>query len=250
MHYLPGLGLGIWISIGVSGGHVNPSITLALAARRGFPWRKVPIYIMGQIIGAVIGAALSWSQYSHAINIVEDGGLTGSTASLFATYALPYVTAATCFFSEFLGTGVLAFVLFMTMDKRNLLAPPHAFLPLVAAITLLALGVSLGMQTGKPRFKLHLFFIQPELDHFAGFGFNPARDLGTRIFLSMAGYGPHVWSYRRQYWLWTPIMGSTLGALVAVSTYDLFLREWSIETSPSSQANLTDQLAVEVEHPV
>ncbi|KAH9474747.1 Aquaglycerol porin AQY3 [Psilocybe cubensis] len=145
-----GLAMAVWISGGISGGHVNPSITLALAARRRFPWRKVPMYILAQTMGALVGAALVYAQYARAIDIVEGGrGVrTLATAGFFSSFALDYMSSASCFFSEFLGTAVLAFTIIATTDKKNSAAPPRGLLPLVLFLTLLGLGAALGMQTG------------------------------------------------------------------------------------------------------
>ncbi|PPR07832.1 hypothetical protein CVT24_003109 [Panaeolus cyanescens] len=210
-----GLALAVWVSAGVSGGHVNPAITLVLATRRKFPWKKVPVYIFAQVMGGVIGAALSYAQYHRAIDIVEGGKRTLLTAGLFGAYPLDYVSAVSCFFSEFLGTAVLAFMIIAATDKKNA-APPLYLLPVVIFLTLLGLGVALGMQTS--------------------FAFNPARDFGPRVFLGMAGYGGHtVFSFRRQYWLWCPIIAPITGAQVAVLAYDLFLKDHTEdEATPSA----------------
>jgi hypothetical protein len=96
-----GLSLGAWIA-GVSTGHVNPVVTLSMAVFGRFPWRKVPGYVLGQLIGAWLGAIIVFANYFHAINIFEGqkGKRTLSTGSLFATYALDYMPAANCFFDE------------------------------------------------------------------------------------------------------------------------------------------------------
>lgn len=201
-----GLAMGAWISGGISGGHLNPAVTLAMATRRGFSWRKVPAYIFAQVMGGLVGAALVYGNYRHAIDIFEGGhGLrTQATAGLFATYALDYMTAAGCFFAEFLGTAILVFMVVAATDKKNN-APPSGLLPLTLFLTLLGLGTALGMQTS--------------------YAFNPARDFGPRLLLTFAGYGKQLYTYRNQYWLWCPIIAPFLGAQAAVGLYDLFLNE-------------------------
>ncbi|KAF8902593.1 aquaporin-like protein [Gymnopilus junonius] len=201
-----GLAMGAWVSGGISGGHLNPAVTLAMATWRGFPWRKVPVFIFAQVMGGVIGAAIVYGNYSHAIDIFEGGhGIrTQATAGLFATYALDYMTALACFFTEFLGTGVLVFMVVALTDKHNN-APPSGLLPLTLFLTLLGLGVSLGMQTS--------------------YAFNPARDFGPRLMLTFAGYGKQLYTYRKQYWLWCPIIAPFLGGQAGVAVYDLFLNE-------------------------
>jgi len=209
-----GLGLGVWVSGGISGGHINPAITLAMATWRGFPWRKVPGYILAQVLGGIVGAAIVYGNYVNAINIFEGGSdiRTQATAGLFATYALDYLTNISCFFVEFTGTMILALMIVAASDKYNM-APPQGMLPLVVFLTLLGLGVALGMQTS--------------------FAFNPARDFGPRILLSFAGYGKQLYTYRNQYWLWCPIIGPFLGAQVGVGFYDIFLKQKEPETPAS-----------------
>ena len=82
-----GLGLGVWVAGNVSGGHVNPAVTLTLATFRGFPWRKVPIYWLAQLLGGILGAAIVYATYFHEINRVEGGRRTvPGTAQLFGNY--------------------------------------------------------------------------------------------------------------------------------------------------------------------
>ncbi|CAK5272107.1 unnamed protein product [Mycena citricolor] len=85
-----GLCLGVWISSGISSGHINPAVTLAMATWRGFPWRKVPGYILAQTLGGFVGAALVYANYFHAIDIYEGGtGVrTLKTAGVFGAYAV------------------------------------------------------------------------------------------------------------------------------------------------------------------
>lgn len=87
--------MGIWVSGGISGGHINPAVTIALAVWRDFPWRKVPAYIGAQVMGGFVGAGLVYANYIHAIDAVEGGrhirtvppALPG-TAGYFSTYAV------------------------------------------------------------------------------------------------------------------------------------------------------------------
>ncbi|VDC04671.1 unnamed protein product [Peniophora sp. CBMAI 1063] len=229
-----GASLGVWCSAGISGGHNNPVITLMLAIFRGFPWKKVPGYVIGQIFGAWMGAMLTYANYFHAIDVYEGGkGIrtTPGTASLFATYALDYLPAAACFFDEVLGTFILVVVVFAVTDKRNG-PPPAGLLPLVIFILILGLGAGWGMQTA--------------------YAINPARDLGPRIMTAMVGYGRAVFNYRSQYWLWTPICGPLVGGFTGALFYDLFIftgreswvnrpnkaaREHFAEPRPSERAN-------------
>jgi len=196
--------MGVWVSGGISGGHINPAVTLALATWRGFPWRKVPGYMFAQVMGGLVGAGLVYANYIHAIDIFEGGRevRTLATASLFSTYALDYMTAVSCFFSEVLATAVLIVVVLAIGDNKNV-PPPSGLAPLVLFILILGIGAALGMQTG--------------------YAINPARDLGPRLLTSMVGYGKAVYTFRNQYWLWCPVIGPFVGAQLGAAFYDIFL---------------------------
>jgi aquaglyceroporin related protein len=199
--YAVGISLGVWVASS-SGGHINPAVTLSFAFLRRFPWKKVPLYILAQVLGGMVATLVAWGNYMHAINLV-DPDKTRLTASFFAIYAQDYLPASACFFSEYLGTALLVMVLFAVLDKRNG-PPPAGLVPLVLFILFIGLGACLGMDTA--------------------FGVNPARDFGPRIALSMLGYSPSViWNYRSQFWLWTGIIAPILGGVSAGAFYDAFL---------------------------
>jgi len=204
-----GVALGVWICGSISGGHINPAVTLSLAVFRGFPWKKVPVFIAAQTLGAMCGAGIIYANYFHAIDLFEGGrGIrTLSTASLFATYALPYMTSVSCFFSEFIGTAVLLMVIMAVTDRKNG-PPPAGLVPMALFMTFLGIGASLGMETS--------------------FAVNPARDFGPRLFTAMV-YGKQVFTFRDQYWLWCPIIAPIVGGLVGALLYDAFLSESIIQ---------------------
>ncbi|KAJ6584176.1 major intrinsic protein superfamily membrane channel protein [Mycena vulgaris] len=199
-----GTAMGVWVSGGVSGGHINPAVTIVLATYRGFPWKKVPGYIAAQTLGGLVGAALVYANYYHAINIFEGGPevRTLATASLFSTYALDYMTAVSAFFSEFLATAVLVIVVLAIGDKKNC-PPPAGLAPLVLFVLILGIGACLGMETA--------------------YAINPARDLGPRLLTAMVGYGKQVFTYRNHYWIWCPIIAPILGAQAGAIFYDAFI---------------------------
>ncbi|RXW17638.1 hypothetical protein EST38_g8224 [Candolleomyces aberdarensis] len=198
-----GIAMGVWVSGTISGGHINPAMTLAMATWRKFPWRKVPAYILAQVLGGVVGAALVYGIYFGAIDIYEGAGVrTQATAGIFTTYSLPYMTSAAAFFTEFLTTAILSMVVLALTDKRNSTLSP-GLLPLALFLLFIGFGVSLGIQTA--------------------YALNPARDFGPRLFLLMAGYGKEVFTYRNQYWLWCPIIAPIVGAQAGALLYDLFL---------------------------
>lgn len=197
--------LGVYVSAGISGGHINPAITLSMAIFRGFSWKKVPIYWAAQLTGAVSGSALVYWNYKSAIDLFEGGSgirTIAKTGGLFFTNPLPYVSNALCFYNELLMTAILMIFVVAVGDTGNA-APPKNLGPLVIFWVVFGLGSTLGMQTS--------------------FALNPARDLGPRLVTWFAGYGTEVWSVRSHYWFVVAILGPTCGALVGGFIYDFFI---------------------------
>jgi glycerol uptake facilitator protein len=207
---------GVYVAGGVSGAHINPAVTLALAVRRGFPWVKVPIYIVAQVIGAFTGAALVYLIYHNAINSFEvakhitRGALGGPndstpTFSIFATFPAPYFHGYWVgpFLDQVVGTGfLLMFVLALT-DIQNQ-APRGNLTPWIIGLAVAAIGMSFGAN--------------------AGYAINPARDFGPRFYTWLAGWGrvaiPGVSNY-----MWIPIVGPFAGGVLGAIIYDLFIKE-------------------------
>jgi glycerol uptake facilitator protein len=165
---------GVYVAGGVSGAHINPAVTLALAVRRNFPWRKVVPYWVAQLVGAFVGAALVYLVYHQAIGSFEAakhitrgtlGGAADSTPtfSIFATFPAPYFGSSMIgpLVDQIVGTAfLLMFVLALT-DQRN--QPPRSNLaPLLVGLAVAAIGMSYGAN--------------------AGYAINPARDFGPRFF--------------------------------------------------------------------
>ncbi|MGD0001947.1 MAG: MIP/aquaporin family protein [Bryobacteraceae bacterium] len=191
---------GVYLSIRISGGHLNPAVTLALAVFRGFPWRKVIPYCLAQVAGAFAGSALVFFNYREAIARFDPG--LEKTAGIFTTFpAFPDVPAAG-FFDQVIGTALLLLLIFAIGDERNL--PPQANLaPLVVGLIVVAIGVSFG--------KLH------------GYAINPARDFGPRLLTVLVGYKNNGLTAGSSVW-WVPIAGPLAGGLIGAGMWDLVLR--------------------------
>ncbi|KAI9631492.1 hypothetical protein KEM48_014316 [Puccinia striiformis f. sp. tritici PST-130] len=198
--------LGVFVSAGISGGHINPAVTLSLAIfrRLSFPLRR-PVYWLAQISGAVAGSGLTYLNYSSALNLFEGGhGVRNieKTGGLFFTSALPYASNYLCFYNEVLMTAILMIFVVAVGDQGNT-SPPKNMGPFVIFWVVLGLASTLGMQTS--------------------FALNPARDLGPRIVTWLAGYGSAVWSVRSNYWFSVAILGPGFGAIVGCFIYDFFI---------------------------
>jgi MIP family channel proteins len=207
IHLSWGLGVtfGIYASAGVSGAHLNPAVTLAFAAFRGFPWRKVPAYVLAQTLGALAGAAVTFVTYREAFSAF-DGGVRQvagekATAGIFATYPQPFLSAFPGgFIDQVVGTALLLLVIFAIGDRRN--AGPATGGPVLVGALVVAIGMTFGFN--------------------AGYAINPARDLGPRLFTSVAGWGSEVWSAGGHWW-WVPIVAPCVGALLGGFVYDVFI---------------------------
>ena len=122
----------VYVAGGVSGAHINPAVTLALAVKRAFPWRRVAPYMVAQVLGAFVGGALVYLVYHDAISSLEAakpitrgtlGGAADSTPtfSIFATFPAPYFGSSMIgpLIDQIVGTAfLLMFVLALT-DERN-----------------------------------------------------------------------------------------------------------------------------------
>jgi glycerol uptake facilitator protein len=205
----------VYVAGGVSGAHINPAVTLAFAARRGFPWRKVPSYVCAQLVGAFLGALLVYVVYKGAIDSYERAnhitrGDPNSvpTFSIFATFPAKYLgNWVGPFIDQIVGTAFLVGCVFAVVDEVN--QPVRANLaPFIVGLVVVAVGISFGAN--------------------AGYAINPARDFGPRFFAWIAGWGkiaiPGNYGNVDGY-LWIPIVGPCLGGLVGAYVYDLAIRD-------------------------
>lgn len=211
----------IYLSGGRSGAHCNPAITLSLAVFRGFPWIQVPVYWSAQLLGSMLGAAITYGIYLPAIDKYEGGHdirtLAGDhgTGRLFVTVPQLVFTTASGFGTEVAATAILMAMVLAVGDETN--APPSDGL---AALVLGFVVVMIGMSFGWP----------------TSYAISPSRDLGPRIFLYMVGYGKVVWTDNHFWWLYGPIAGCFTGGLLGAFLYDL-----AIFTGEESPINYTKQ---------
>jgi MIP family channel proteins len=198
-----GVMLGIYTAAGVSGAHLNPAVTLALAVRRGFPWAKVPAYAAAQTAGAFVAAAVVYVTYREAFTAYDSGvrqvqGTLG-TAGIFATYPQPFLSIAGGLVDQIVGTALLMAGVLAITDQRNAGPPGWLVAPLVGLLVV-AIGVAFGFN--------------------AGYAINPARDFGPRLFTAVAGWGSSVFTASNGWW-WVPIAGPLAGAVLGAVSYDV-----------------------------
>ena len=184
---------------GVSGAHLNPALTIAFATIGTFSWADVPMYILAQMIGAIIGAVIVYFAYIAHWGKTEDAGAKLAVFSTAPAIRHSLSNVAT----EMIGTfvlllGILALGGNVIVDGVN---------PILVGLLVVVIGMSLGGPTGE--------------------AINPARDLGPRIahfFLPIPGKGDSDWSYA-----WVPVIGPIIGGVFGALFYkQFFLQENSI----------------------
>ncbi len=168
--------MGCYVSAGVTGAHLNPAVTLALAAHRRFPWSKVLPYSLAQLAGAFAASAVVFLTYHDALNAF-DGGIRQvlgpqGTAGIWATYPQPFLRVFPGgFIDQVVGTALLVGVIFGITDTRNSPAPA-GMAPVVVGLLVVLIGATFGFNSG--------------------YAINPARDFGPRLFTFVAGWGGEV----------------------------------------------------------
>ena len=176
----------------VSGAHINPAASIALAASGKFPWADVPLYIAGQMIGAMIGALIVWISYRQHFEETLDGDAKLAVFCTGPAIRSPLNNLA----SEIIGTFILIFGILSMVSPQSSLGSLDA---LPAALLVLGIGLSLGGTTG--------------------FAINPARDLGPRIMhaiLPISNKRDSDWGYS-----YIPVVGPIVGGLLASFVHGL-----------------------------
>lgn len=197
-----GVTFGVYTAGRISGAHLNPAVTVALALFRGFPAAKIVPYVLAQIAGAFTAAALVFLNYREAFAIFDPE--LEKTAGIFTTFpAFPGFPAAG-FIDQVIGTAILLFLVFAITDERN--QPLGGNLtPLLIGLIVVAIGMSFG--------KLH------------GYAINPARDFGPRLFTMLAGFRNNGLTDGSMVW-WVPIAAPLLGGVIGAGLYDLGIRRF------------------------
>lgn len=193
--------MGIYIAGKTSGGHLNPAVTIAFAAFRGFPWRKVIPYSIAQIAGAFVAAALVYWNY-HPAFLKADPNLD-HTAGIFTTFPAFPDTPSAGLLDQVIGTALLLLLIFAITDEHN--QPPGNLGPLLIGLVVVVIGMSFG--------GMH------------GYAINPARDFGPRLFTVVAGFKNNGLTDGGLVF-WVPIVGPIVGGLLGGITYDGFIRRY------------------------
>ncbi len=202
--------LGIYVAGAISGAHINPAVTLGLAATGRHPWGKVLPYWLAQILGAFVAGGILYFVYQgalvHALALnhltigdIAQGPTFGGPGYGFVFYTghRAFVGTFGAFGDEFLGTALLLFLILTIVDARN--QPVQSNLnPLIIGFLIVAIGASFGLNTG--------------------YAINPARDFGPRLWIAIVSGGASLSA--DNYYFWIPIVGPLTGAVVGAFVYD------------------------------
>ncbi|OZJ03224.1 hypothetical protein BZG36_03447 [Bifiguratus adelaidae] len=191
----------VYLCAPISGGHTNPAITVTMAIFRGFPWRRVPGYIISQIIGGFIGACLVYAAFYDTINMFDGGvrQIVGkqATSTIWCNLPAPGITTGWSFWTEFLANAAFTLVVFVLVDENNPLVSPQTA-PIMIGLSITTTVLGLAQQ---------------------GVALNPARDLGPRIFVAIV-YGPEIFQLGNHFF-WIPMVAPFFGCITSAFIYDM-----------------------------
>ena len=186
--------MGVYAVGNISGAHLNPAVTVALAMDGSFSWTQLPGYILAQMLGGIVGGVLVWLMYLPHWKATDDQGAklgVFSTGPAIKNYMANFI-------SEIIGTTILTMgILFIGINKIA-----DGLNPIIIGSLIIAIGLSLGGTTG--------------------YAINPARDLGPRIdhaLLPIAGKGASNWAYAI-----VPVLGPIAGGMLVAALYQLFYK--------------------------
>jgi glycerol uptake facilitator protein len=192
---------GAYTAAPLSGGQINPAVTIGFAIEGTTKWEDVPFYVLGQFAGAIVGAVLCWLLYLGQFNLnaeETEENTAIETLGIFSTR--PEINnPVQNLITEFIATVALMLpILAMVGGDKHVAGIGDSGLPvLLIALLVVGIGLSLGGPTG--------------------YAINPARDLGPRLthaLLPIPNKGTSEWSYS-----WIPVVGPIAGAVVGALIY-------------------------------
>lgn len=217
-----GIATAIYLTGSLSGAHLNPAVTLAMAVFGDFPKSRILPYIGLQLVGALVASATLYVIFGDSLRVYEVAngitrGAPGSeaTAMIFAEYfpnpggkpldelARLKMSGGAAFVAEVIATAILLLVIFCVTDDRNK-TRPQLLTPLAIGSTVTMLISLIGPLTMACM--------------------NPARDLGPRVFSSVAGWGSVPWTVNGWGWLTVYILAPLIGGLLGGAIYKFAFR--------------------------
>jgi len=181
----------------ISGAHLNPAVTIGLASIGTFEWAKVPMYIVAQVAGGLVGGIVVWLVYLPHWKVTTDSGAKLAVFCTGPAIRQPLPNLMT----EVIGTFALMLALSAVLSPGNFVPGSDlakGFSPALVGVIVWAIGLSLGGPTG--------------------YAINPSRDLGPRIahaLLPIPGKGSSDWGYA-----WVPVVGPVIGGVLGAYFYE------------------------------
>jgi glycerol uptake facilitator protein len=208
IHWAWGIGvvMGVYVAGGISGAHINPAVTVALALWRKFPWGKVLPYSLAQIVGAFLAAlVVRWNFWEAFDRFDPAKGFKSQV--VFNTYpnnAADYanISQLGALRDQIIGTAVLVMLVFAITDARNM-SPGANMAPFIIGLVVVGIGMAIGAA--------------------AGYAINPARDLGPRLAAWVCGWSGAFNDQRGDFYAWVPIVGPLIGGPLGGWVYDLLV---------------------------
>jgi glycerol uptake facilitator protein len=208
-----GVMLGVYVAGRISGAHLNPAVTIALAVFKGFAWRKVLPYSMAQMAGAFVAALIVRWNYTEVLH-AADPGLTIKTQGVFSTLpgngSLP-VGEWGAFRDQIIGTAILLFLILAVTDTANS-APQANLTPFIVGLIVVGIGMAWGAD--------------------AGYAINPARDFGPRLASYFTGYHGAFRDQTGYLYFWIPIVAPIIGGVFGAGLYKVLVGRFLPDAVP------------------
>jgi glycerol uptake facilitator protein len=208
IHWAWGIGvvMGVYVAGGISGAHLNPAVTVALALWRKFPWGKVGPYALAQLVGAFLAAmVVRWNFWEAFDRFDPAKGFKSQV--VFNTYpnnAADYanISQLGALRDQIIGTAMLVMLIFAITDARNM-SPGANMAPFIIGLVVVGIGMAIGAA--------------------AGYAINPARDLGPRLAAWVSGWSNAFNDQRGDFYAWVPIVGPLIGGPLGGWVYDFLV---------------------------
>lgn len=193
-----GISFGVYACGGVSGGHINPAVTLAMAIIGRLKWYLVPFYFIGQYLGAFLASVVVYAIYYNGL-LIDDKMPYAQVGGIWATKPFSFTTTEMALGDQIFGGFLLVVCVMALTDPKNM-GPHKGLVPILVGFVVFGVGLSFGTN--------------------AGFAINPARDFGPRLFEAII-FGAETFSNgdNAAYYFWIPIVGPHIGAILGALVY-------------------------------
>lgn len=213
-----GIAFGVYACGGISGGHINPAVTLAMAIIGRLEWYLVPFYFIGQYLGAFLASVLIYAIYYGGLTLPGKDGYA-AMGGIWATKPFSFTTTEMALGDQIFGGFLLVVCVMALTDPKNM-GPHKGLIPILVGFVVFGVGLSFGTN--------------------AGFAINPARDFAPRIFEAII-FGAETFK-NGQYYFWIPIVGPHIGAILGALIYIFVIEMHHPLSQPKMSIPLEDRV--------